>query len=447
MAASKGTQTINPLTGPFHVALRVPGSKSLTNRALVLAGLAQGTSRLQGVLRSDDTDATMNALKILGADVQQDDDSVTINITGIERFQPDRGTIDMGAGGTPARFMIAVASLTEAPVVIDGTPRLRERPMAGLIEMLEELGANIEPLGPPGYLPIRMHPGEMRGGRLRVKPQASSQFISALMLIGPRLPGGIELNFDGPPTSESYIRLTISELKAWGVDVQAIEDGAGHLNSVIVKEGAIQPQSRGVPADASSALYWAALATICNNSRVELHGLDPSDGQPDHQAIAALGRIGLQLELEGDHVTCTNGGRHQGWGDLDASGMPDGAMALAIVAACASDPTRLMGLETLRVKECDRVAALDTELRKTGADVTVDGDDLVIRPPSDQQATASPCTIETYDDHRMAMAFSILGLRQGGLTIEDPDCVAKSYPGFWDDLARVEAAGSRGDTR
>ena len=137
MAASKGTRTINPLTGPFDVALRIPGSKSLTNRALVLAGLAQGSSCLQGVLRSDDTDGTMNALKTLGADVQQDDDTITI--TGIERFQPDRGTIDMGAGGTPARFMIAVASLTEAPVVLDGTPRLRERPMAGLIEMLQEL--------------------------------------------------------------------------------------------------------------------------------------------------------------------------------------------------------------------------------------------------------------------------------------------------------------------
>lgn len=445
MAASKGTRTIDPLQGPFDVALRVPGSKSLSNRALVLAGLAHGQSQLQGVLRSDDTDATMDALKVLGADVHLKEDIITIQ--GIDRFRPDRGTIDMGAGGTPARFMLAVAAFTEAPVVLDGSPRLRERPMAGLIEMLTELGASIEPLARPGHLPVRLHPGNMQGGRLRLQPQASSQFISAIMLIGPRLPGGIELSFDGPPTSEPYIRLTISELKAWGVDVQAIEDAKGQLSGVSVAEGRIEARERRIPADASSALYWAALATICNRSRIELHGLDPTDGQPDHQAIAALGRIGLDLQLVDDHVTCTNGGRHAGWGDLDASGMPDGAMALAVVAACATDPTRLTGLETLRVKECDRVAALDAELRKAGVTVEVDGDDLVIRPPSDQQATTSPATIQTYDDHRMAMAFAILGLRQGGLSIEDPDCVAKSYPGFWDDLTRVEASASGGDTR
>ena len=446
MAASKGTRTIEPLKGPFDLALRVPGSKSLSNRALILAALADGESRLEGVLRSDDTDATMEALRVLGAAVQQDDDTITIG--GIERFQPDRGSIDMGAGGTPARFMLALASFTEAPVVLDGTPRLRQRPMAGLIDMLGELGASIEPLGRPGHLPVRLHPGDMTGGRLRLQPQASSQFISAIMLIAPRLKGGVELIFDGPPTSAPYIRLTISELKAWGIEVQAIEDADRQLKSIKVHEAVIGPQDRRIPADASSALYWAALATICNRSRVQLKGLHPADGQPDHQAIAALGRIGLDLEVSEDQVTCTNTGGHQGWGDLDASGMPDGAMALAIVAACASEPTRLTGLETLRVKECDRVAALHDELRKSGITVEIVGDDLVIRPPTGEQPTTTPSVIETYDDHRMAMAFAILGLRQGGLNfIEDPDCVTKSYPGFWDDLARVEASASGGDTR
>lgn len=434
-----------PLSGPVNATLQVPGSKSLSNRALLLAGLANGTSRLSGVLESDDTNALMAALETFGATVKRDGD--VVSITGVDTLQPDLGTIDMGAGGTPARFMLALASLTDGPVSIDGSPRLRERPMSELIEMLTELGAEIEPLGKPGHLPVRIHPGRMKGGRLEVAPQASSQFVSALMLIAPRLPGGIELNFTEEPTSEAYIRLTISELKAWGVGVTVIEDANGHVRNIQVAPGGIKAMDRRIPADASSALYWASLATIILKSRIELLGLDPADGQPDHQAIAALAQIGLGLERVDDRVICTNSGhQHEGWGDLDASMMPDGAMALAIVASCASDATRLTGLKTLRVKECDRVDALATELVKTGAKVVIEGDDLIISPQNDQTETATPSQIATYDDHRMAMAFAILGMRQGGISIEDPSCVAKSYPGFWDDLLKVEGTAARRDT-
>lgn len=434
-----------PLSGPVDAAVQVPGSKSLSNRALLLAGLANGTSRLSGVLESDDTNALMDALETFGATVRQDGD--VVSITGVEALRPDIGTIDMGAGGTPARFMLALSSLTEGPVSIDGSTRLRERPMSELIEMLRELGAEIEPLGKPGHLPVRIHPGRMKGGRLEIAPQASSQFVSALMLIAPRLDGGIELNFTDAPTSEAYIRLTISELKAWGVEVTVIEDAHGHLRNIQVAPGEIKAMDRRIPADASSALYWACLATIILGSRIELVGLEPADGQPDHQAIAALGQIGLQLERIDDRIVCTNSGRqHDGWGDLDASMMPDGAMALAVVAGCAADATRLTGLKTLRVKECDRVDALATELVKTGARVVVEGDDLLISPQTDLTETATPSQIATYDDHRMAMAFAILGLRQGGISIEDPSCVAKSYPGFWDDLLKVESTSARRDT-
>ena len=170
-----------PLSGPVDAAVQVPGSKSLSNRAILLAGLANGTSRLSGVLESDDTSALMDALETFGATVRRDGD--VVSITGVETLRPDIGTIDMGAGGTPARFMLALASLTEGPVSIDGSTRLRERPMSELIEMLRELGAEIEPLGKPGHLPVRIHPGRMKGGRLEIAPQASSQFVSALMLI------------------------------------------------------------------------------------------------------------------------------------------------------------------------------------------------------------------------------------------------------------------------
>ena len=434
-----------PLPSPVDAAVQVPGSKSLSNRALLLAAMAKGTSHLRGILESDDTNALVAALETFGATITRDAD--VVSITGVDSLRPDIGTIDMGAGGTPARFVLALASLTEGPVSIDGSPRLRERPMSELIGMLTDLGAHIEPLGKPGHLPVRVHPGRIKGGRIDVAAQASSQFVSALMLIAPHIHDGIELNFTDVPTSEAYIRLTISELKAWGVDVTVIEDADGHLRNIRVSPGDIKAIDRRIPADASSAIYWASLATIILGSRIELIGLDPTDGQPDHQAIAALGRIGLGLERIGDRIICINPGhQHEGWGDLDASMMPDGAMALAIVASCASDATRLTGLETLRVKECDRVEALATELTRTGAKVVIEGDDLVIHPQTDLTETATPSRIETYDDHRMAMAFAVLGLRQGGISIEDPSCVAKSYPGFWEDLMKVESTASRRDT-
>ncbi len=438
-------RSVMPLPSPVDAAVQVPGSKSLSNRALLLAAMAKGTSHLRGILESDDTNALVAALETFGATITRDAD--VVSITGVDSLRPDIGTIDMGAGGTPARFVLALASLTEGPVSIDGSPRLRERPMSELIGMLTDLGAHIEPLGKPGHLPVRVHPGRIRGGRIDVAAQASSQFVSALMLIAPHIHDGIELNFTDVPTSEAYIRLTISELKAWGVDVTVIEDADGHLRNIRVSPGDIKAIDRRIPADASSALYWASLATIILGSRIELIGLDPTDGQPDHQAIAALGRIGLGLERIGDRIICINPGhQHEGWGDLDASMMPDGAMALAIVASCASDATRLTGLETLRVKECDRVEALATELTRTGAKVVIEGDDLVIHPQTDLTETATPSRIETYDDHRMAMAFAVLGLRQGGISIEDPSCVAKSYPGFWEDLMKVESTASRRDT-
>ena len=438
-------RSVMPLPSPVDAAVQVPGSKSLSNRALLLAAMAKGTSHLRGILESDDTNALVAALETFGATITRDAD--VVSITGVDSLRPDIGTIDMGAGGTPARFVLALASLTEGPVSIDGSPRLRERPMSELIGMLTDLGAHIEPLGKPGHLPVRVHPGRIRGGRIDVAAQASSQFVSALMLIAPHIHDGIELNFTDVPTSEAYIRLTISELKAWGVDVTVIEAADGHLRNIRVSPGDIKAIDRRIPADASSALYWASLATIILGSRIELIGLDPTDGQPDHQAIAALGRIGLGLERIGDRIICINPGhQHEGWGDLDASMMPDGAMALAIVASCASDATRLTGLETLRVKECDRVEALATELTRTGAKVVIEGDDLVIHPQTDLTETATPSRIETYDDHRMAMAFAVLGLRQGGISIEDPSCVAKSYPGFWEDLMKVESTASRRDT-
>ena len=225
------------------------------------------------------TPAPHGRLKTFGATVRRDGD--VVSITGVEALRPDIGTIDMGAGGTPARFMLALASLTEGPVSIDGSTRLRERPMSELIEMLRELGAEIEPLGKPGHLPVRIHPGRMKGGRLEIAPQASSQFVSALMLIAPRLDAASNELHRCPRAG--LHRLTISELKAWSAELT--NRGAWAWN-IQVAPGGSAMEDGFRPA---SSAYWACWPIILG-SRIELVGLEPADGQPDHQAIAAPDR-------------------------------------------------------------------------------------------------------------------------------------------------------------
>lgn len=439
---------VDRLTAPFRALIDVPGSKSITNRAYVLAALANGISRLNRPLRSDDCDGLLSALETLGARVHWEGDDVLI--TGVNGRFPRGGEINLGDGGTPTRFMIAAACLSNSRVVVDGSARMRERPVAEGVEMLRQLGAVIDYIEHEGRLPVRITPTPLfTGGELMIGHTASSQFMSAVLLIAPSIERGVRLHFVEPPTSAQYIRLTMNMMSpAWGLLVEQDSALTTTWPSTRVPHGRRPAVVYDIEPDASSAAYWSAAAAIVPGSSIEMR-LTLDTVQPDIAIPRMLVRYGCVME-----ETCRRDGQARsstsilrgpaevgGFRTLNAEQFPDGAMALAVVATQAKSPSLITGLGTLRVKETDRIAALATELRKVGASVKTTESSIAIDPSTMHDR---PVVIETYNDHRMAMAFAVLGLARGNVSIRDPHVVAKSYPGFWSDLASLYAPSVRG---
>lgn len=435
IAEQPDPRPITPPPGPFDVALRVPGSKSLTNRHLVLAALAGGTTVLEHPLRADDCDRLCTALALLGARVRTEADRAVIEGTG-GRFQCG-GAIDLGDGGTPSRFMIAAALLARAPVTIDGSPRMRERPVAEGLHLIRQLGATVQSLGVPDHLPVRITPpARCRGGVVEAPAMRSGQFVSALMLVAPWLDDGIDIRLRGGVTSPSYIELSAAALRARGAVVELALDVPEPFVRVapgpVIGDGmvAIEP-------DASSAAYFAVAAAVHRASHVTLVGLPRTSIQPDAAVLGIVERAGAVVDSGRDGpVPWTRVSHRAGPRPLsfDASRFPDGALACAALAARATGPTRIDGLHTLVHKESDRLAALSSELARIGIRTKTAGDSIEIDPGA---AHPHPAVIETWNDHRIAMTFAVIGLVRPGISIRDPGCVAKSYPGFWSDLDRL----------
>lgn len=460
---------IVPLEKPFDVTITPPGSKSITNRAYILAALAEGESRIIRPLRADDTDLLLQALCTLGAEARwvpgEGHDGEDVLIQGVGGRFPRGGEVNLGDGGTPTRFMIAAACLAKEPVVVDGSKRMRERPIAEGVDMLRRLGATIEHVEEEGRLPVRIVPSDkFRGGEIEIGKTQSSQFISALLLIAPFLEHGITLEFDHVPTSETYLDLTLETLINWHDDAfEYIEDVVPERKRV---ESFDLPGSVfTVEADASSALYWIVGAEL-TASHVRVPHLGWSSQQPDlgiPQQVLMVGQF--TKELVSWPMEAPRFDELLGW---ECSRFPDGAIALAVVLATGRSSSHITGLHTLRVKETDRIAALANELRKVGCKVETTDDSITIHPIQDLDKRAAaegplphgrsseggrgssegerdrsetcptdPILINTYNDHRMAMAFAILGLRVPGLMIENPACVSKSYPTFWKDFAKL----------
>jgi len=420
---------IAPLRRPLDIAITPPGSKSLTNRAYLLAALGDGPSRIERPLRSDDCDRMLAALATLGASSRWIGDDVEID--GVSGRFPRGGEVNLADGGTPTRFMIAAACLAREPVVVDGSPRMRERPIAEGVELLRLLGATIEYVDAPDRLPVRVTPSAgLRGGAVTATPTISSQFISALLLIGASLPDGLRLTFDGPVTSAAYVRMTERVLHDWGLlDTDAAPSIDEPPPAVIdIAPGPVAARAYRIAPDASSAVYWRLVETLVPWASVTVAGLDEGTCQPDLAVVAELGRIGGH-DNDGAVSAFT----------FDARNCPDGALALAVAAAVADGRSTITGLHTLRVKETDRIAALATELRRVGCGVQTTDESISITPATSSAAGGSDhaVTVATYDDHRMAMAFAVLGLVRPGISIADPGCVAKSYPGFFADLAKL----------
>ncbi len=422
------------------VSLRVPGSKSVSCRALILAALARGTSQLGGLLRGDDTDALAAAIEALGVPVLLGDDETVVEGGGALRGTS--GVVHVGHGGTPARFLLALASAAEGDTTIDGSDRLRQRPMGDMSGLLGDLGVEVDDLGDSDHLPLLVRGSSWTNSVLEVGKTASSQFLSALLLVAPTMPGGLELRLRAAPTSAPYLTLTIAELRRWGVDVKT-DYGDGYAARISVSHTPLQARRRAVPPDASSALFWGVAATILPGSHVTLPGLELADGQPDAAAFQVLQDMGLGVRESESGVSLKGPAVVRSAGRIDCDRMPDAAPALAVACCYADAPTQLTGLSTLRHKESDRVATVAGELTRAGGDVKAVEDDLIVRP---SPMPERPVTIETWNDHRIAMAGGILGLRRGGVAISDPSCVAKSYPAFWDDLRAFARRPSSGDT-
>jgi 3-phosphoshikimate 1-carboxyvinyltransferase len=414
--------------GPLDAVVRVPGSKSLSNRALVAAALARGESRLSGLLASEDIEVMRVALAAMGAAVEPlGDDAWRVAGTGGALRAP-AGTLDARASGTAARFLTAVAALAPGPSVLDGTPRLRERPIGDLAEALGRLGARVEVLGQGGCPPVRIAGGGIAGGQAAVDARRSSQTVSALLLAAPYARADVELALvEGALVSRPYVELTLQVMREFGAEAGWVADDRLRVRAGIP----YSCRDYGVEPDASSAAYFFCAAAIAGG-RVRVPGLRPDSAQADLGLLEVLARMGCRVGREADGVVVEGPRDGLAGVDVDMNSMPDAVLALAVTAAFARGPSRIRNVAHLRIKESDRLAALERELGKLGCRARATADALELEP-----AALHGAEIDTWDDHRMAMAFALAGLRVPGVAIRDPACVAKSWPSYFDALARL----------
>ena len=421
---------IRPLDAPPDACITLPGSKSITNRALVCAALASGETTLQGALFADDTEAMAVAVAALGAEVAGDPVASTLRVRGVDgRVTPRPGTVvDARMSGTTGRFLLPVAALAGTTVTVDGHPQLRERPFEDMVDALRRLGVTVEQPQGGGSLPLRVT-GPVRGREAAVAARRSSQFLSGLMLVGPVLPDGLAVRFDGEPVSLPYLDMTAAVMKAFGADV---EMGSGEV--AVGGGGYRSPGCFAVEPDASSASYFWAAAAI-TGGRVRTEGVGTGSMQGDARFASVLESMGATVVTEPDATTVT-GGPIRGV-DADLGDMSDTAPTLAVVAAMAEGTTSVRGVGFIRSKESDRIAATVTELRRCGVKARELPDGFEVAPARPPEGAL----IRTYDDHRIAMAFSVLGLAVPGMRIENPGCVDKTFPGFHRVLDRLRGGG------
>lgn len=387
----------------------LPASKSISNRVLLLNALCATPGRLSNLAQCDDTDAVLSALA-----------------------QPDASEVNIGAAGTAMRFLTAYFATREGrEVVIDGTERMRQRPIGVLVDALRQLGADIEYVEAEGYPPLKITGTRLHGGALTVSGSVSSQYITAILLIAPVI-GGITLTIEGEIMSRPYIDMTLALMARYGVKAEWRE------NVIHVPAGEYTALDFTVEADWSAASYWWAMQAIVPQSRITLKGLEPQSLQGDSRIAELMSQMGVTGNWCGRYLDLrSNGGVGCCCSTFaDLSDTPDIAQTLVVMLCLMGRPFRITGLRTLRIKETDRLEALRTELRKLGYVVKVEGDDAISWHFETTAAEASP-HICTYHDHRMAMAFAPAAIRFPGLIIDDAQVVSKSYPLFWEHLRQA----------
>ncbi len=419
--------TLQPIA---HIdgVINLPGSKSVSNRALLLAAMAKGTTRLTNLLDSDDIRHMLNALSQLGISYQLSDDRTECTIEGINGSLTANQSVEifLGNAGTAMRPLAAALSLGTHDIVLTGEPRMKERPIGHLVDALREGGAQIDYLETNGFPPLRLK-GGFKGGNIHVDGSVSSQFLTALLMAAPLAETNTSIRIEGELVSKPYIDITLALMSSFGVQV---ENHQYEYFEIAANQHYQSPGHYLVEGDASSASYFLAAAAIKGGS-VRVTGIGRNSLQGDTKFANVLEKMGAKIRWGDDYVECERG-TLVGI-DMDMNAIPDAAMTIGTVALFAKGETVIRNIYNWRVKETDRLFAMATELRKVGAEVEEGHDYIRIQPPVHLQHAE----IETYNDHRIAMCFSLVALSDTPVTILDPGCTAKTFPDYFEQLAKL----------
>lgn len=424
-----------PSLANYSGCIRVPGSKSVTNRVLLISALASGTTKLHNLLKSDDTCYMCNALKSLGVNISMSEDCTEATIVGlgsaINSNAKQGAAIDLylGNAGTAMRSLCAVLTLGNGLFNLSGEERMKERPICDLVDALKSLGANICYTETEGFPPVSIKAHGLKGGKVSVKGNISSQYLTALLICAPYAETPLHIHVDGALVSAPYVLLTLEIMAQFGVKVERTGLTDFYVPNCVYKN----VSDYLVEGDASSATYPLAAAAI-SGGKIRVLGVGKDCGQGDIAFVDVLRGMGATITMGSDWVECEgHTGKLKSLGEFNAVKIPDAAMTIAVLALFADAPMKISGIASWRVKETDRIAAMAAELRKVGAEVREANDYIIVTPPKNLQGA----TIETYNDHRMAMCFSLVALGGVPIKIMDPGCVAKTYPKYFEDFLTI----------
>lgn len=423
---------IQPKVGEIDASIRPPGSKSISNRALLFAAIAKGRSMLSGVLESDDTRVMIESLGRLGLELQIDPRSHRISLNGCQgKFPQSEAFLDVENSGTTIRFLTAVLGITGGKYRLDGVERMRKRPIGPLVKALNALNANVKTESPDQAPPVVIDSKPVSGGKVLIQGSLSSQYLSGLLMAAPLCRNGLTIEIEGELISKPYVRMTLEMMRSFGVECVA----DSNLANFKIKPGQTYlGRPYDIEPDASAASYFWAAAAICGGTST-VNGLAENSIQGDVRFVKVLEQMGCQVHYRTDSISVTGPARHGI--DVEMGDISDTVQTLAAVAPFVDSPTTVRNVAHNRVKETDRIGFLAIELKKLGLKVDEFRDGLTIYPGPIQGAV-----LDTYHDHRMAMSLALIGLRVSGVIISDPSCVAKTYPHFFTDLKRFCNGGA-----
>ncbi|HEU5139411.1 MAG TPA: 3-phosphoshikimate 1-carboxyvinyltransferase [Bacillales bacterium] len=418
---------INPLAEPIRGEMIIPGSKSFTNRALIMAAMAEGTSDVSGILKSDDSYWCIDALKKLGTDIQVENEVAHVCGTGAQ-WPTKQANLYIGASGTNGRFLPgALAVGEEGDWEVEASQRMSERPIGTLIDALKELGANVKYTNKEGFFPIRVKGADLKGGDVHISGKVSSQFISGLLMAAPYARNPVTVRVTDHIVQHAYVHITLDLMKQFGVEVEA----DGDLKTIKVNPTKYQGRNLQLEADASTTCYFLALAAI-TNGKMRINNITYDTRQPDIKMTDVFEKMGCNVTRGKDFIELEGTEQLKGGKTISMKEMSDQALTLAAIAPFADGPITITDVAHIRHHESDRIQAACESLKRLGIKVEEHDDGLTVYPGNPQAAI-----LDSYDDHRVAMALSLIGARVPGIKISDPGCVSKTCPTYFELLENL----------